>query len=550
MKKFKDYSKKIDAEKQDRIDRDLLSWPSSNGEMRDKLPKTDAPEPMLSWDSSFAGMRDAVAKLDAKEKGKIQEALDTKAPVGSKAHFLHHAVAYQTAAKKKRELRNQYGYAVTDHYSEPSYGEDPKKFKKAQAQYRKHDSDVFYHELAIQNHHPHLSDTVESTFGHWSGSNHTPSQARAIAAAHYDGIHTKMAIADMPAHTPAHIKAVIGAYHTHNKATQAQSGKYDSIAYTLQGIHHEYKKHHEKSLASTYGSINAQRLMDAHADGTLHATSKAIIKSYSDKIGSSLSKSTEPANFLGARKVSPSQKTKKTHQDWDNEVYKHSAIPKVRNEHGVYHHAIHNHPDVGPTVVTDSDREAIDRYTGSYSGIINGYLRYRAGDRSYGQHPGNGERAHKQTEEHIKNLSNVFSRGNTNRIPIHTWSGVPAHVGTDLMNSSIGSYHHIAGFTSTSTHKSTANSFAVGHAGSAANDRHVIHYKVQKGAGLSVAGHSSYDENEVILHHGAQIKYHGTTVYHPSDGSPSVHKVHVHHVTVYPKSLPLSKYGPIGDEYK
>lgn len=548
MKKFKDYAKKIDADKQARIDRDLLSWPSSNGEMRDKLPQSNAPEPMLSWDSSFAGMRDAVAKLDA--KGKIQEALDTKAPIGSKAHFLHHAVGFQAAAKKRRELRNEYGYNVTDMYSQHSYGVDPKKFKKAQKEYRKHDTNYDYHNNALLKHHPDFHEKIDNIFGAWAGSDHSPAEAKAIAAAHYHGITTKKKVADIPGHTSAHIKAVIGAYHTHTKAAEKEVKNYSNLGYALTDIHSEYKTYHEKSLASTYGHGNAQKLMDAHANGTLHAASKEVAKAYSGKTEPSLGKSTEPANFLGAGKVRPSQKTKKTHEHWDREVEKHSKIPKVRNLHGVYHHAIHTHPEVGPTVVRDNDRQAIDRYTGSYSATINGYLRYRAGDRSYGQHPGNGERVHKDTEEKIKNLSNVFSKGNTNRIPMHTWSGVPAHVGTDLMNSSIGSYHHIAGFTSTSTHKSTANSFAVGHAGSGDSDRHIIHYKVQKGAGLSVAAHSAYDENEVILHHGAQIKYRGTTVYHPKDDSTLSHKVHVHHVTVYPKSLPLSKYGPIGDEYK
>lgn len=548
MKRFKDYSTTIDSEKQARIDRDLLSWPSSNGEMRDKLPKSDTPEPMLSWDSSFAGMRDAVAKMSKNKK--LDEALETKAPDGSRAHFLHHVAGYQNSYKKKRELRNEYGYNVADSYSGPSYGVSPKKFKKAQNQYRQHESAITHHEVALQSHHPDLMGTVENTFGHWSDSSHSPTDVKAIAAAHYDGNQAKKKIASIAPHTPAHIKATIAAYHAHNDAFKAQGNDYSHLAYSLQDIHRAHRDHFKKSLDSTYGTKQAAQLMDAHAAGTLHATSKTILKSYAGKTDSSLSKSNEPANFLGAGKVTLSPKNRKTHREWENEVTKHNNIPQVENAKGRMHHAIHNHPDVEPSVVTDKDRDVIDRYTGSYSGTINGYLRYRAGDRSSGQYPGYGVGAHRETEGHIKSLSAVFGKGNTNRIPIHTWSGVPEHVGKDLMGSTIGSYHHIAGFTSTTTHKNTANNFAVAHAGSSQNDRHVIHYKVQRGAGLSVASHSGYDENEVILHHGAQIKYHGTTVYHPNNGSGMSHKIHVHHVTVYPKTLPLSKYGPIGDEYK
>jgi hypothetical protein len=212
-----------------------------------------------------------------------------------------------------------------------------------------------------------------------------------------------------------------------------------------------------------------------------------------------------------------------------------------------YDKEFHDHPDVTPNGLTHSHITAINNFTsaGSYSKTghsssrnINGYLRNKEGSKD-------NESAifgHTKEDVHaaVKNLSSAFTPQNTNRKEIVVHSGVPEHIGKTLKQSGEGSQHHIAGFTSTSSSSEVAHNFARNYGG---KEHHVIEYHVKPGAGLSVAQHSSIpDENEVILHHGAKITYHGSTASKNEKGIVT----HVHKVTVHNEHKPLEEYG----EYK
>jgi hypothetical protein len=75
------------------------------------------------------------------------------------------------------------------------------------------------------------------------------------------------------------------------------------------------------------------------------------------------------------------------------------------------------------------------------------------------------------------------------------------------------------------------------------NDRHVIKYTVKPGTGLSVAEHSPYDEDEVLLHHGAKLKYSHTTEHPHEDYRGHKGITYVHHVTAEKSHLSLNDYG-------
>ena len=181
--------------------------------------------------------------------------------------------------------------------------------------------------------------------------------------------------------------------------------------------------------------------------------------------------------------------------------------------------------------------EAIHNYTGDYSAEINAHLRKAAGDTKidvWGKFP----------KSDIDKLSAAFTPENRVRKSIETWSGVPGHIGDKLMKSKKKSYHHLAGFTSSSTKKRTAYDFAQNqeaYSDSYGDACHIIHYNIEKGAHAVSAVHaSSHDENEVIIHHGVPVQYTGTTHYYPSTNG-DMH-LYVHHVTVKPGFVPLSQY--------
>ena len=226
-----------------------------------------------------------------------------------------------------------------------------------------------------------------------------------------------------------------------------------------------------------------------------------------------------------------------------------------------YNKPIHDSPDFKPQAITQKHKSAIRSYChgdthGSVGASdINAYLRNRAGDKAHTispfntatlKGPKNGmfDGRISKVKKAVKHLSAAFIKENTNKRRIIVYGGVPEHVGKKLMEAGEGTRHHIAGFTSTSTEEMTAQEFARIHAENPLNkskDWHVIEYDLHPHTAISIVHHSAYSENEMLLHHGAHIEYHGTEYTPPRhDGfSP----VYTHHVTVYPDSKPLSKYG-------
>lgn len=217
------------------------------------------------------------------------------------------------------------------------------------------------------------------------------------------------------------------------------------------------------------------------------------------------------------------------------------AKPK-RNKMGSYYDSnFHDHPDVEPKKLTAEHKTAIKHYsqTSSYhnnghasSQNMNNYLRNRAGDKSVKIQSHHASKV----DESVRKLSKAFTPENTNRKEVQTFGAVPEHVGNHLKKSGKGSRHSLPGFTSTSSARSIADSFASQYGGK----KHIIHYHIKPGAGLSVAKHSKFDEDEVLLHHGAHIEYHGTKTHKDPDTGDTVH---VHHVTVHPTHTPLEHYG-------
>lgn len=233
---------------------------------------------------------------------------------------------------------------------------------------------------------------------------------------------------------------------------------------------------------------------------------------------------------------------------------KHLHHESIDNEHGVQYNAgIHGHEDYHSRKLTSEERRSVLSYTSAKAHSMNGHaasqnmngmLRNMSGDKKsavLGQDPND-------VKDSIKKLSSAFRPETTNRKPVTTWGGVPAHIGEQLMNSGQGSQHHIPGFTSTSTSKSVAYKFAFGYnlrKAKTSNDPvHIIQYHLKPGTGLSAAEHSPYDENEFILHHGAKIEYHGSenVTHQENDGDGQMHLI-IHHVTVHPEHKSFHEYG-------
>lgn len=266
----------------------------------------------------------------------------------------------------------------------------------------------------------------------------------------------------------------------------------------------------------------------------------------------SVDEAAKPAvSFLGAPSPRGSGKSNLTTKHWYKECKESNKehFSPTRNvksgfdgetyneKSGIYASHIHDHPHVKPKKFEKHHLESINEYSNDGSGDINEHLRHGAGDKSAYSGMQRARYAHK----HITNLSSAFTKENTNRKEIHTYSGVPAHIGKALHNSKKGSHHHIAGFTSTSTNKSTAHDFAEGHA-EYDEEKHIIHYHIKRGAGLSLVHHSPHSENEVLLHHGAHIQYKKTDTYHGNPSHSENNNIHVHHVVVHPDHAPLESY--------
>lgn len=230
------------------------------------------------------------------------------------------------------------------------------------------------------------------------------------------------------------------------------------------------------------------------------------------------------------------------------------------NKLGQIHDKIHDHPQIKPQAITKDHEIAIKHYTEtqsenkaghSSSHNINSYLRNRADSNPS---PSSQVAHHdpKDVERSVKILSSAFTPENTNREHFLTYTGVPPSIGHQLMKSKPGDKHTFAGFTSTSTKKGVAHHFAenalyddpetsVYNDSSSQFERpHVIVCHCEPGSCLSVAGHSTVNEDEALLHHGAHVTYQKTTTRTDEFGD----SYRYHHVTVHPTHKPLEEYGP------
>lgn len=239
---------------------------------------------------------------------------------------------------------------------------------------------------------------------------------------------------------------------------------------------------------------------------------------------------------------------KKGGPEWSSTtIIDHEHHTGFNDKNASYNKEWHHHPDNEPQNLSKEHLNSIHSYThgksehfnghGS-SGNMNGYLRNLSGEKNQGIRGGHSEY---DVRNSIRQFSSTFTPENTNKKPITTYGGVPEHIGRKLSTSRVGSKHTLAGFTSTSISKATAKSY--GNSYNPSNNRkivstHVVKYNVEPGAGLSVAPHSRYSENEVILNHGSHITYHGSTRHRDENGERLI----VHHVTVHPTSKPLESY--------
>lgn len=464
---------------------------------------------MLSWEGGFGENRHKNRPPVVKEDSSSGVSTQTK------SKFIHHATKFN---HHQSELEDSVGDAWHTHHSKSNE-----------------------HETALMGYGDAGKDAI-STLGRYNYYDKTPKhEAKAMAGHIYDTHKLKEKLRGATAFTIPHAKGLLDAVAHHRKsATEASSrGDYSGYKY-----HSKHANIYETEFNDTYKE-HSHNIRDSHESGDYTAV-KPIFAGFSKKNAPTMTPARgERATFLGTPKR-PIRVKEKHAEDWLNETKFHERKKTVQNPHGYNHHEIHVHKDVLPSLLSGPHRETINDYTRSGSSNMNGYLRHRAGDPT--GNPGYGADQHDLNERRIRTLSSAFTKGNTNRIDVHTWSGVPEHVGKDLMNSPQGSSHHIAGFTSTSTSKATANEFAVSQPlpPVKARPRHIIHYKVKAGAGLSIANMSTFSENEVVLHHGAKIKYHGTSIY---KGNGEHGDIHVHHVTAYPEHIPLERYGPIATHH-
>lgn len=211
-----------------------------------------------------------------------------------------------------------------------------------------------------------------------------------------------------------------------------------------------------------------------------------------------------------------------------------------------YDSEFHHHPDVEPKKLSEKHKKAIHEYAADKrlsspgaSTSINAYLRNRSGEEKQQYIHSD----HKENDVHhaVKTLSSAFTKENTNKKPIVTHGGLPERIGKKLMDSGKHSEHHLAGFTSTSSDKETAKEFAGIYARKQhSKDTHVAQYHIHPHAGLSIVKHSPLPyENEVLLHHGARIKYSHTDKTPNESGGHD----HVHHVEVFPEHKKIEHYG-------
>lgn len=197
---------------------------------------------------------------------------------------------------------------------------------------------------------------------------------------------------------------------------------------------------------------------------------------------------------------------------------------------------VHDLPTVKPRKEGSLFKSRVGRYTDS-SETINRELASKADGWMYTP-------ITKSTLSKANGMSKAFTKDTTNQTPLVTYSGVSKSLGDKLGAASNGSFHHLAAFTSTSTDKRTAHSFATKKVWGETHP-HIIRFHLKPGTGLSAAHHSVYNENEVILDKGTKIEKVKSELKPLSHGG----KVWVHHVVAHPEKLPVDQYQTHKDEH-
>lgn len=214
----------------------------------------------------------------------------------------------------------------------------------------------------------------------------------------------------------------------------------------------------------------------------------------------------------------------------------------------VYDKQFHDSSDMAPEQLSRAHITALQHYTSvassekhgyASSGNINAYLRNRSGEK---ENNIVGLHRPEKVLSAVRALSSAFMPRNTNRKTITTYGAVPPLVGNKIGNYTIGKTHSVPGFISTTSDPLVADAFCHKYHGeSPANSRvdHVVVYNIAPGAALSVARHSNYPEDEVLIHHGALITRTKTEHKTRRNGM----ELHIHHFDVSPTHVSLDNYG-------
>lgn len=195
---------------------------------------------------------------------------------------------------------------------------------------------------------------------------------------------------------------------------------------------------------------------------------------------------------------------------------------------------IHQHPDIKPQNITDNHKNALDGYS-KHSYLFNKFLQRTASTKNFDNNPEITDKY----KNNIKKLSDVFTKENTNKKPIISYSGIAPHIGKKLLNFENNSKHTFPCFISTSTEKPVALHFTTRRARrSNQSELHLIKAYNEPHSTVSMVKHSIAPyENELLLNHGTHGTYLGTTK-EEHNNMPT----YIHHIIMHNTRTPLEDY--------
>lgn len=240
---------------------------------------------------------------------------------------------------------------------------------------------------------------------------------------------------------------------------------------------------------------------------------------------------------------------------WNNSYMKPGSQGTTTNKKGKYYDKIHDDSQIVPNDSEDEvpsighycSTESKDSKNGHCSSAnVNNHLRHLAGqpvsEGGEGSQGIVGGHSPDKVRDAIRDLSATF-KGNTNRKPLKVFAGIPKHIGEKIEASGQGAVHRNPGFLSTSTEQGMGLDYATQYAEKDHVDtHHVVQLHLHPGAGRSVVHHSRFEENEVLVHHGAKMVYSHTE----NHETPSGHPLKLHHLEVFPDHEKLENYPNFG----